>query len=290
VAGLTPERSAGPRQEPGGNADGWARVWRVLDHPVTARVLIVVYVVAGIYLALGLGRLVGLIDPDLWILLSRLLSEGAGNTFLFSVTIIPIGTGIGFLLGWGRVSRHPLVSWPAAVYVDIVRGLPPLLLILFAYFWLPFILQMRGAFNAGLVFAVLALGIHSGAYQTEIFRAGFNSVARGQVEAAEAIGLTKRQAMRHVILPQTFRVTLPALGNEFANVIKDSSLLAAVGAADLVFWARNVQQFAFQELGWVFVIWIIIALLYFVITYVITQVVSILEQAYRVPGLGSVSF
>ncbi len=267
------------------------RLWRVLNHPLTTRILIVAYVVIGIYLALGIAKGVGIIDPFLWSKLSLLLSQGAGTTFLLSVTIIPIGLAIGFLFGWARVSGHPIAAWPAAVYVDLFRGLPPFLLILFAFFWLPFILQIRGTFNAGLAFAVLALALHSGAYQVEIFRAGFQSVPRGQVEAAEALGLTRRQAMRHVILPQTFRVVLPALGNEYANVIKDTALLAAVTATDLVYWGRNIQQdVLFVSLTWVFVVWIVIALIYFVITYIITQAVSIVEQAYRVPGLGSVAF
>jgi polar amino acid transport system permease protein len=255
------------------------------------RVLLVVGVVAGLYLVLGVARLTRLIDPVLWTLLQNPLSIGIQNTILFSVSVIALGTGIGFLAGWARVSGHPLLSWPAAAFVDVFRGLPPLVLILFAYFWLPFVLE-TDTYSSGLTFAVIALALHSGAYQAEIFRAGFQSVPRGQIEAAEAMGLSPGQSLQFVILPQTFRVTLPALGNEFANVIKDTSLLAAIGAADLVYWGRNSagSELALPHIEWVFAIWIIIALLYFIITYVITQAVAAVEEHFRVPGLGSVAF
>ena len=199
---------------------------------------------------------------------------------------------IGFIIGWARFSRHPILSWPATVYVDLVRGIPPLILVLFAFFWLPTL--FRGTtFEAGLFFAVLALAIHTSAYQAEIFRAGFQSVVRGQIEAGQAVGLSHTQIMASVILPQTFRVTLPALGNEFALVIKDSSILAAVGAMDLVFWGRNSAQFALFQYGiieWVMITWLVIALIYFVITYLVTHTVGTIEHSFRVPGLGSVAF
>ena len=269
----------------------WRRLGlRILNSAFFARVLLVSGVVAGLYLVLGLARLTGVIDPVLWELLDDPLSEGSRNTIVLSISVILLGVGIGFLMGWGRVSRHPVLSWPAAAFVDFFRGIPPLVLILFAFFWLPFVLDT--GYGSGLAFAVLAVALHSGAYQAEIFRAGFQSVPRGQIEAAEALGLTNGQAMQHVILPQTFRMTLPALGNEFANVIKDTSLLAAIGALDLVYWGRNAagSPAAFAHFEWIFAIWLIIALLYFIITYVITQAVAAVEQRFRVPGLGSVAF
>ena len=252
--------------------------------------LLAAYVIAGLVLALALARIFGIIDPRLWRLLAPLLQEGAKNTAVFSAAIIPLGAILGFLLGWARFSRHPIVSWPVAVYVNAIRGIPQLVMIQFAFFWLPAVFPNLGS---GLTFAVLALVVHTSAYQAEIFRAGFQSVPRGQVEAAHAVGMTGGDVMRFVVLPQTFRVTLPALGNEFALIVKDSSLLAAIGAAELVYWGRNSAQFALIEYGaieWVFVTWIIVALLYFIITYIITQATAAIEHAFRVPGLGSVAF
>ncbi len=232
----------------------------------------------------------GLIDPVLWDLLDDVLLEGALNTLLFSAIVIPAGAVVGFVLGWARVARHPIVSWPARVYVDLIRGIPAIVMILFAFFWLPLVFRQRGA---GEAFALIALIIHTSAYQAEIFRAGFQSVPRGQIEAAEAVGLSRGQVIRYCVLPQAFRVTLPALGNEFAVVIKDTSLLAAIGMAELVFLGRHSAETALIAYGvveWVLLTWFLIALLYFIITYIVTQTVGAIEHAYRVPGLGSVAF
>lgn len=268
-------------------------VSRVVTHPLFPRVILLSGIIAGVFLVLGLGRGLGFIDPELWEILQLPLQQGATNTMLFSITIIPFGAVIGFAIGWARFSRHPLLAWPAAVYVDIIRGIPQLVLILFAFFWLPFILRLGGTFQSGLWFAVFALVIHTSAYQAEIFRAGFQSIPRGQIEAGEALGLSRLQVMRLIVLPQTFRVTLPALGNEFSLIIKDTSLLAVIGAAELTFWGRAASQYAaraFGQIEWVLVTWVIIALIYFVITYIITQAVGAMEEAYRVPGLGSVAY
>ncbi len=261
-------------------------------HPPFVRAILVILTVVDLFLILNIARASGAIDPRLWNLLELPLVEGSKNTIIFALVIIPIGLLLGFVIGWARFSSHPCLSWPATLYVDFVRGVPPLIMIMFAYFWLPSLFEAR-ALQLGLAFAVLALAIHTSAYQAEIFRAGFQSVARGQIEAGQAIGLSNIQIMRLIILPQTFRVTLPALGNEFALVIKDSSLLAAVGAAELVYWGRNSAQFALTQYGmieWVMITWIIIALLYFMITYLVTQTVVAVEHSFRVPGLGSVAF
>ena len=262
----------------------------VLKDPLFRRALFTGSVVTAILVGIIGAGSSGVLDPGLWTLLQKPIYEGAIRTLGFSVTVIPIGALLGFALGWARVSRHAILSWPAAVYVDLVRGIPVLVLILFAFFWLPTVFGAEDAFESGIFFATLALAIHTGAYQAEIFRAGFQSVLRGQVEAAEAIGLSRWEAMRYVVLPQTFRVTLPALGNEFAVIIKDTSLLSAVGAAELVYWGRTQVQLALGIIEWIIAIWLVIALLYFVVTYIINQVVGAIEHAYRVPGLGTVAF
>lgn len=258
--------------------------------PLFRRAVLAASVVLGLLLSLFLAHEIGLIPDRVWQLLIRAITEGGGNTFRFSLMIIPIGAVLGFLLGWARVSQHPIVSWPASIYVDLVRGMPPIVMILFAFFWLPTLLGSRNTFESGIFFATLALAVHTSAYQAEIFRAGFQSIPKGQIEAAEAIGLTTWEKLRFIVLPQTFRVTLPALGNEFAVIIKDTSLLAAVGAAELVFWGRNFQQLLLGNIEWVLTTWIVIGVIYFVITYIITQIVGAIEHVYRVPGLGTVAF
>ncbi len=264
---------------------------KAVESPLADRVLFVTGVVAGLYLALGIARALRVIPPELWILLEAPLSEGAVTTIAITASVIPVGAIVGFFVGWARVTRHPILTWTSTAYVNVVRGIPPLVMIFFAFFWLPFVLlPRRETFQAGLTLAVLALAAHTSAYQAEIFRAGFQSIPRGQIEAAESLGLRRWQIMRLVVLPQAFRVTLPALGNEFANVVKDTTLLAAIGATDLAFWGRNNVQYAFGQLEWVFTMWIVIAIFYFIITYIITQTVAAVEHHYRVPGLGSVSF
>lgn len=270
--------------------DESTRIRRLVRDPLFRRAVLAAVVVLGLLGGLFIIRSLGAIPDRIWQLLSRAMTEGGANTFRFSITIIPIGVVVGFLLGWARVSRHPILSWPASVYVDLVRGMPQIVMILFAFFWLPSLLRTQNAFDSGIFFATIALAVHTSAYQAEIFRAGFQSVARGQVEAAEAIGLSTWEKVRFVVLPQTFRVTLPALGNEFAVIIKDTSLLAAVGAPELVFWGRNFQQLVTGEIEWILTIWIVIALIYFVVTYIVTQIVGAIEHIYKVPGLGTVAF
>ncbi len=263
----------------------------ILRSNLFKRIVVAGSVVGAILGGLWTAGTTGLIDPILWNLLQRAFSEGAINTLTFSIFVIPLGAILGFLIGWSRVSRHPILSWPAVVYIDIIRGIPPIVMILFAFFWLPTLIRVPGV--TGVFFALWALVIHTSAYQAEIFRAGFQSVPRAQIDAAESLGLSRWQGMRYVVLPQTFRVVLPALGNEFAVVIKDTSLLAAIGAAELVFWGRNISQFTAFEFGaveWALIIWLVVALLYFVVTYVIVQIVGAVEGAFRVPGLGSAAF
>lgn len=264
----------------------------ISTHPRLSRAIFAISTILILFGILGVARVTGSIDPRLWNLLELPLVEGTKNTLTFTLTIIPLGLLMGFAVGWARFSRHPYLSWPATMYVDFIRGVPPLIMVMFAFFWLPTLFRGE-TFQLGLTFAVFALAVHTSAYQAEIFRAGFQSISRGQIEAGQAMGLTYLQIMRNIILPQTFRVTLPALGNEFALIIKDSSLLAAVGAAELVYWGRNSAQFALTNYGiieWVMITWIIIALMYFVITYLVTQTVAAVEHSFRVPGLGSVAF
>src|SRR5438309_4954768 len=123
--------------------------------------------------------------------------------------------------------------------------------------------------------------MHSSAYQAEIFRAGFQSVPKGQQEAAQALGLRPRQGMRHVILPQTFRLRLPPLGNEFAVPIKDTSILAAISGTELVAKSRDLLG-ALPANGmpivWIFAVWTVVALTYLVLTSSVTRGLRVLER------------
>ncbi len=218
-----------------------------------------------------------------------------GRGFLVTLTVIgvviPLGFTLGFLFGWARTTRSFLLRGVGSVYVEVFRGLPPIVLIFFSFLITsltilsvthnPFI-----AGNAALWMGAIALALHSGAYQTEIIRAGILSVPTGQMEAADSIGMGKWQAMFRVTLPQAFRVSLPALGNEFASVIKDTSLLNVIGWLDLAqIGLLQVPRALMINFDLVFIIWMEIAALYFVLTFIVTNGVRFIENRYKVPGL-----
>lgn len=234
-----------------------------------------------------------LLDPGLLNLLQGSIWIGFSNTLYFVAIVIPLGVIIGFFAGWSRISKYKVLAYPAGAFVDFVRGIPPIVLVLFAFFFGPLLVSgLFGTFESGTFFAAIALALHTGAYQAEIFRAGFQSVPRGQMEASLALGLTRGETMTTIVLPQTFRLVLPALGNEFATVLKDTSLLAAVGGLELFGVGRNLSQLATIEFGhfeWVFGIWTAIAILYFLLTFALSKGLLMIESRWRVPGLGGVS-
>jgi len=252
--------------------------------------------VGGIIFLVLLQVLLGfsVFDATFWARFWNSYTRGLVGTLVFTAIIIPVSVVIGFLGGWARVSRHRVASWPVAVYVDFFRGIPPLVLIIFAYlfgqdFLPPRVFGRGGAYTV----AALALALHSGAYQVEIFRAGFQSIPRGQMEAAHAVGMGQWQSMRHIILPQTLRLSLPPLANEFATVIKDTSLLGVVGATEMFALAQEFQQqmvtFGIGPLVWVFSVWTSVALTYFVMTFLVTRVLLALEHRFHTPGLEALS-
>ena len=217
------------------------------------------------------------------------LAQGFFVTIELVAVVIPLGFTLGFLFGWARTTDSVLLRGLGAVYVDFFRSMPPLVLIFFSSLIsaLALLQLTRDPFiirAASLWFGAIALAFHSGSYQAEIIRAGILSVPTGQLEAADSIGLGRWQTMFRIVLPQAFRVSLPALGNEFASVIKDTSLLNVIG------WVELAQIAIIQVRGVVgtpavFVAWIEAALLYFVLTFVVTRTVRAIENNYKVPGL-----
>lgn len=230
------------------------------------------------------------LDPDVGYLGAFL--RGIRGTVGYVALIVPLSLVFGFLFGWARVSRLKTLRWPVAVYVDFFRGVPPLVVVIFAFLFGPVLFPGRLR-DVGLTLAAIALAAHSAAYQAEIFRAGFQSVPRGQLEASQALGMRSAQSMRFVILPQALRLSLPPLGNELAVLIKDTSLLAVVGALELF---AITQEFAAivvfvpgAKLVWYFTMWTAVALAYFAMTFAVTRGLSLLESKYHVSGLEAVS-
>ncbi len=177
--------------------------------------------------------------------LPDLLSEGLRNTLLLSLGAIGLGLVFGMVLAMLGISRRWWLRLPAAVYIDIFRGLPAILTITLVGFGLPIAgldIFGRNVFGYG----VLALGLISTAYIAEIFRAGIQSVDKGQMEAARSVGMPYLLAMRLVVVPQGVRRVIPPLTNEFIAIIKDSSLIFIIGLTlgqrELYRVGQNVAQ------------------------------------------------
>lgn len=205
--------------------------------------------------------------------------------------VIPLGFAFGLLVGWARTTGSVLLRGAAALYVDFFRSLPPIVLISFPYLLALVALHNPNinpyvAENIALWVGAFALSLHTSAYQAEIVRAGILSVPSAQTEAADAIGLSRGRAMFLVTLPQAFRVSLPALGNEFSSVIKDTSLLSVIGWLELsgiglLQVYAGLRVYAYAPL----LVWLEIAALYFVLTFAVNTTVRSIENAFKVPGL-----
>jgi len=225
------------------------------------------------------------------------ISAGVLITLVVSVSAYAIAVTIGLVVGLGRVAKNRVIFNLAAFYVEIVRGVPILVLLLYiAFVGVP---AMVAGINAvgdwlvglGLGFigygltnfstrnvdfvlrVVIGLGVAYGAFEAEIFRAGIQSVEKGQMEAARALGMTYYQAMRHVILPQAVRRILPVLGNDFVSMVKDSSLVSVLGVADVTQLAKLYASSTFLF----FQTYSMLAFIYLVLTILLTRVVRAIE-------------
>lgn len=161
-------------------------------------------------------------------MLPELLTEGARNTLVFTFFSFIGAFIIGLVVALARLGRTRWLRWPAAVFTDTLRGLPALLTIIFIGFGIPIATGWQFPFPKYFP-GCLALSLVGGAYMAETFRAGIEGVPKGQMEAARSLGLPHRIAMRHVILPQAFRLIIPPLTNELVLLFKDTSLLAVLG-------------------------------------------------------------
>ena len=199
-----------------------------------------------------------------------LLLAGAGVT----IEITAIAVGLGFIFGLitsvCRLSGVKTLQVIAVCYVNIIRGTPMLVQIFLIYFALPMVIGER--INP----FVAAGSINSGAYVSEIFRAGIQSVDKGQMEAGRSLGLSWMQTMRYVIMPQAFKHVIPPLGNEFISMTKETSLVSVIGFEELT---RRGQLIIAKTYG-SFEIWLTVAAIYLVMTLTIARLVSYLERRF----------
>lgn len=171
------------------------------------------------------------------------LVRGAVLTVEVSIWAIGLATLVGICGAAARGSRVGPVRWLASAYVEVFRNTPLLVQIFFVFFGLPRVGVRLSAFQSGL----LALVLYTGAYNTEVFRAGLEAVPRGLREAASALGLSRWQQFRFVELPLAARISLPALGNNFVALVKNSSLVSTIGMVELTFVARDLEAWTFRS-------------------------------------------
>lgn len=200
----------------------------------------------------------------------KLLLTGLGITLAVSLCALLLSVFVGTALGVARVFRVPVLGAFGNAYVEIVRGIPLIVLLSVIYYGLPAL----GVTLEGFPAAVIALGLYSAAYTSEIVRGGLNSVPIGQVEAARSLGLNRAQAVRHVVLPQAWRVALPALGNEFVSLILGSSLASAVTLQELFSQGRYITNATYRQ----FEVYAVLALVYFLLTFILTRLIRLLER------------
>ncbi len=201
------------------------------------------------------------------------LLEGAGITL--SVTAIALVTGFvfGTVMAVLRVYGGALLSRLAATYSVIIRGVPVVTVVFILYFVIARFIDLS-AFMSG----ALALGFASGAYQSEIFRGAILSVPTGQMIAARAIGLSRWQAIRHIVLPQAIRLAIPAWSNEVTLVLKDSTLVYVIGVPEILRRAQYVSARTLQA----FVAFGAAAAIYLVLTYAASRALDVAERRYKI--------
>ncbi|KAA9000953.1 amino acid ABC transporter permease [Paenibacillus spiritus] len=200
-----------------------------------------------------------------------LFMRGMLYTVGVSAASILIGSVLGLGIGFGKMLRSRLLRLPFDAYINIFRGTPLYVQILIVHFGI--VPVFYGSTNA-LVSGVVALSLNSAAYSAEIFRAGVQSIDGGQREAALSLGMTGRQAMRFVVLPQAVKRMVPAFGNEFIVLVKDSSLLAVIAMPEIMYWGNTMK-------GQYYRIWepyLTAAVLYFILTYLLNKLLQQVER------------
>jgi polar amino acid transport system permease protein len=219
--------------------------------------------------AIALLVLLPFISPEPYRRIITFLPDGILQTFKVTVLSIVFALIVGLFTGLGRISRIRIINRIATVYVEVIRGIPLLVQLFYIYYAMGKIVQVPR-----LVAAVTAMTVCYGAYLGEIFRAGIQAIPKGQMEAALAIGMSRGQAMTRIILPQTIRIVLPPVGNEFIALLKDSSLVSILAVADLL---RRGREFA-SKTFYYFETYTVVALVYLVITLFFSKLVSIMEE------------
>jgi len=207
----------------------------------------------------------------------RALASGTAVTVEVTAAALLLGCVLGLLVGLGRLSPQRRIIYAICTsYLTIIRGTPLLVQLFILFFGLPHFGILLPAFVCG----ILGLGIYSGAYISEIVRGSIQSIEKGQMEAARSLGLSYRLAMRKVVLPQAFVRMIPALGNEFIALIKNSALVSLLTIADVMHEGEKIISVSYRSLE----VYLAIAVIYLVLTGATTMILRRTEKALRADG------
>ncbi|MBN1247809.1 MAG: ABC transporter permease subunit [Anaerolineae bacterium] len=232
------------------------------------RSLVVAWWIAlGIAVAFILGAT--LLQPDPYREIIVFIGDGLVITFQMTIVSMTFALILGLFAGLGRTARSAVINTLASLYVEMIRGIPLLVQLFWIYYALSRFIRLGPQ-----VSAVLGLTVCYGAYIGETFRAGIQSIPKGQMEAARALGLSRTQAMRHVIVPQAVRIVLPPVGNEFIAMLKDSSLVSVLAISDML---RRGREYASRTFAY-FETYTLVALVYLLVTLIFSRVVFYIEQ------------
>ena len=205
------------------------------------------------------------------------LFDGLVVTLLLTALSVLLGTTLGIVLATGRSYASRPIAYLILIYEKVLRGIPLLVLLFLIYFGLPQIGINMDAFTA----AVISLGLRSAAYQAQIFRGAINSISEGQIHAAYSLGMNKLKAIRHVIMPQMLRLSIPGWSNEFTILLKDTSIVFGIGVIELMRQGRYIQV---RDPDSVLIVYLFIALIYFVLVFTANKTLRYIEKKYQMIG------
>ncbi|MGX8177393.1 amino acid ABC transporter permease [Exiguobacterium artemiae] len=199
--------------------------------------------------------------------------EGLQITLYIFIIAVIVGFLIGLIVALMRLSPLKILNGIAIVYIDVIRGTPFIVQLFFIYFGLN---SLEWLSMDRMYAGILTVAINAGAYFAEIIRAGIQSIDKGQTEAARSLGMTGRQTMTQIILPQAFRRMLPTITNQSIISLKDTSLLSIIGIADLTQQGQVQQATTFEP----FIVWTVVGLMYFVVIYLLSLLGKFLERRF----------
>ncbi len=207
----------------------------------------------------------------------KLLLEAMGQTLIMAFYSLIFASIIGLIFGMLSVLKSKVCNVIAQVFVDIIRGVPMIVLAFFVFFGVPYALKnfLHSTFTfTALQAGIICLSLNCGAYMSEIIRAGIQSVDVGQMEAARSLGIPYWKSMQKVVLPQAIRTMIPSIINQFIITLKDTSILSVIGFPELVNSAKNVIAINFKS----FQVWLIVGVMYLIVITILSKIAKALER------------